>query len=131
MQMKRLKLIIGMLVACSGLLLACTKPTTTEISRITNPSETIDAVIGELNTDATVATPTEIYLIPKGMNIRGEAIFRADKVEELSLLWRDTNTLIIKAKIARSFLKLSSYQIDLPTGVSKTVVIEYEVDTLL
>ena len=85
-------------------LASCSWPTASEISRVSNPTATIDAVIAELNTNATVATPSEIYLVLKGEKIHGDAIFRADRVEDMKLKWTDTNTLIIQAETARIFL---------------------------
>ena len=47
------------------------------------PQSTLDAVIGERQTDATVATPTEVFVVKAGEAVAGEPIFRADHVSDL------------------------------------------------
>jgi hypothetical protein len=110
------------LVACSNKI--------TETQRISNISNSIDAVLAIKETGATVAIPTEVYLLPKGQQIHGEPVFRADNVEGLKLIWDGESTLKIHAEKARVFLHSSSLKIDAPDRKSQLVSIQLAIKDL-
>jgi hypothetical protein len=107
-------------------LLGCANQVT-EIQRISN-ADSIDAVIAIQETGATVATPTEVYLLPKSQNIQGDPVFRADHVEGLKVTWAGESLLIIYARKARIFLGASSCVVDTPDGRHQVVTIRLVID---
>jgi hypothetical protein len=88
--------------------LSACSPKVSETGRFANPSGTIDAVTAIRETNATVATPTEVYLVGKGARISGAPVFRADNLEGLRVTWTDEARLVIHANKARVFLKQDS-----------------------
>lgn len=101
-----------LLILCIVFLLCgCFSSTSIEINRVSNSLNTIDAVIAEKETGATVATPTEIYLIAHGEKIHGKPVFLSDHTKYISLEWQDESTLIIHAATARVFIEESSKEI--------------------
>ena len=84
-------------------LIGCS-PRISETGRFPSPSGEIDAITAIRETGATVATPTEVYLLPRGNSVSGEPILRADKVEGLVITWKGDTQIIIHAKTARVFL---------------------------
>jgi hypothetical protein len=116
---------------CAVVLFFCSPPTRSEITRVSNSKGTIAAVIAEVETGATVATPTEIYLVSRGENISGDAVFRADKVENLKLVWLEPDVLIVQASEARIFLAEKSKSIKLKNGENQTIIIKLEIAKLL
>lgn len=116
-------------VFCLLSLVACSNKVT-EMQRISNITNSIDAVLAIKETGATVATPTEVYLLPKGQQIHGEPVFRADNVEGLKLTWNGDLTLTIHAEKARVFLHSSSLKIDVPDRKSQLVSIQLAIKDL-
>ncbi len=104
-------------------LVACSPPSH-ELDRSPNLSRTIDAVTVERDTEATVATPTEIYLSLHNHKASGSPVFRADKVEGLQLQWLSPTRLLIRAQAARVFLRESSCRV---TDSSFDVGVKYEI----
>jgi hypothetical protein len=92
------------LLLCILLLTGCA-PTVEEVSRVGTQDRLVDAVVCIRQTDATVSTPTEIYLLPAGEKPSGDPVFRADKVVGLVATWTSNNSLQIEAKEARVFVK--------------------------
>lgn len=82
---------------------ACTPKAVEEVERVSSPNGLVDAVSAERLTDATVATPTEVYLVASGQSI-GLPVFSADKVEGLRVTWDGDSQLIIRANVARVFI---------------------------
>jgi hypothetical protein len=113
------QLLIGVaVVACS------TK--STELTRLSNPTNSVDAVIALRETDATVATPTEIYLVKTRSKIDGDPVFRADKVEGLKIFWDGSNVLKIHADKARVFLRLASQEVNMNDRTGR-IEVRYEI----
>lgn len=100
------------------------------MQRISNASGSVDAVIAIKETGATVATPTEIYVVPKGEKVKGDPIFRADNVEGLSLIWNGESKLIIRAEKARVFLQSKTLKVDVPGKQSQTVSMQLAIKDL-
>lgn len=100
-----MKMLLNLAIAIvvSLLAVACA-PKTMEVTRVPSPNGSVDAVSAVRETDATVATPTEIYLAGRGQSIEGSPVFRADKVVGLSLTWDGDAQLVIHAEVARVFL---------------------------
>lgn len=99
----------------------------TEMQRISNPAAPVDAVVAIKETDATVATPTEVYVLPKGMKVSGDPVFRADNVEALRLVWNSESELTIHADKARVFLKLPGTKINVP-GKAQELTVDIRLD---
>jgi hypothetical protein len=111
------------------ILTAC-EQNVTEIKRTPNTDGSIDAVIAIKETGATVATPTEIYLVSHGQKIQGQPVFRADNVEKLALIWDNAIELRIRAKVARVFLNEKSTQITTGAKPTQSITIKLDIDDL-
>jgi hypothetical protein len=110
-------------------LFACSNKVT-EMRRVSNTSRSIDAVIAIKETGATVATPTEIYLVPNREKVKGDPIFRADNVEGLTLAWDGESKLIIRAEKARVFLQSETLKVDVPGKQSQAVSVQVVIKDL-
>jgi hypothetical protein len=118
--------LICTLVACVTFLSACSAKVS-ETQRLTNPAGTIDAVTAIRETDATVATPTEIYLVRRGAQISGaQPVFRADKLDGLSLTWKSDSYLLIRARVARVFVRRTNYAVGFGPDIGVGFSIEKE-----
>jgi hypothetical protein len=82
---------------------ACSKPSMQEISRITSPDSVVDAVLIERGVGATVATPSEIYIVPKGGKVTGEPLLRGDHMDKLTLIWKQSRLLEVSYAKGRIF----------------------------
>ncbi len=111
------------------LLMAATgcAPRVRELSRQSSPDNSIEAVTAVKETDATVDTPSEVYLVQRGGQLPAEPAFRADHVGGLSVRWLSNDRLAIHAAAARVFLKSASVRINTADG-SRNVGVEYRVD---
>lgn len=93
--------------------------------RRTDPSGRFDAVVVERGTDATVATPTQVFVAPKGQvippNIKSKPVLTADHVEKAELIWPSSGRLQIELKGGRVYRHL---HLDEASGV----VVEVRVD---
>ncbi len=93
--------------------------------RRTDPSGRFDAVVVERGTDATVATPTQVFIAPKGQvippNIKSKPVLTADHVEKAEVIWPSSGRLQIELKGGRVFRHSS---LDEATGV----IVEVSVD---
>ena len=98
-----------------------------EVRRVVNESSAIDAVVANRETDATVATPTEIYITPKDGRAKGEPVFRADNVEGLKLEWRGSEDLKVHAEKARVFLQRTSVKVDNSSKKSHVIHIQFDI----
>lgn len=107
------------------LMTSCIDNSATELSRVSNGA--VDAILAIKNTDATVATPTEVYIVAKGGKLNSSPIFRADKVEGLVLIWEGESVLIIRADKARIFLKTPSIEIETTSKKLVKVTIRLEI----
>src|SRR4051794_15966339 len=108
-----------------GLVAACSPPPFVETQRVKSPSSTLDVVIGERQTDATVATPTEVFVVKAGEAVAGEPIFRADHVSDLVAIWNSDRELLLRAEAARVFLY--SPKVVLGAGELHTVEIKLDI----
>lgn len=114
------------LICAAVLMLTACTPDAREIARTPNASGQIDAVIAVRETGATVATPSEIYIVSKGQAISGEAVFRADNVEGLQVVWSSDVALTIRADKARVFLRKSTQRVDADSKAQQ-VEVRYEI----
>ena len=78
-------------------------PVLVEKQRIESPDRKVDAVVVEKQTDATVSTPTEIFLVPRGSKPSGEPQLRGDRLEGLTVSWATPRLLVIKFTRGRIF----------------------------
>jgi len=76
------------LVACTG--------KSSEVGRFKSPDGVVEAVIVERASDATVATPIEVYLVPIGTPVSGEPLLTGDRFENLFLTWREPRLLELR-----------------------------------
>jgi len=118
--------LVWLVVTC-GLLTACS-PTLVETERVKNPSGSLDAVIGERQTDATAATPTEVFIVKSGDSIAGEPFFRADHVSGMRATWNSDRDLLLHAEAARVFLY--SPKVLLANEESQAVTVKLDVTKL-
>ena len=101
-----------------------------ELVRFPNADGTVEAVSAIRNTGATVDTPSEVYVVAKGGRVSGEPVFRADKVDGLSITWHDGITIVIHAKAARVFLHRDKMTIDGPSG-SRAISVHLDVSRVI
>lgn len=106
-------------------------PEIRELRRLSDPTAQIDAILCIKETGATVATPTEVYLLSKGKPVEGEPVFRADYVDNIQVDWETGTVLKISATRARTFLTTPSYKVSLDEGEFQTVKILIQIDNLL
>lgn len=99
-----------------------------ELQRVTNPTGLVDAVLCERETNATVATPTEVYLVKKGTMVLGAPIFRADRVEGVTINWLSNCHLKISAKQARRFFSTTTSSIEVANGSRFQGKIEFSIE---
>jgi hypothetical protein len=85
------------------ILTACGKPPVREIARIQSPDAVVDAVLAERAVGATVATPSEVYIVPHGGKLKGEPLLRADSMRDLKLSWKQTRFLEMHYSKGRVF----------------------------
>lgn len=114
------------LVCAPAILVAACSPKITEQNRVRDPSGGLDAVVAVLETDATVATPTVVYVRPAGASAKGEPVFDADKVEGLKVDWLASDVLRIGAQSARSFVEETAYAASVD-GRRRNIRIKYEI----
>jgi hypothetical protein len=91
------------LLALMSVLTACGKPPIREIARIQSPDAVVDAVLAERAVGATVATPSEVYIVPHGGGIKGEPLLRADNMRDLKLAWKQPRFLEMHYSKGRIF----------------------------
>lgn len=123
--MKSLKLFLALIAT-----LICTSGCTNEyaeLSRVSNTDNSIDVVLANRETGATVATPTEIFVVPKGSERLEGAVFRADKVAGATLTWESETQVTIHADAARVFLYSSTVEVRGAKGELKTVRIQLDI----
>lgn len=86
--------------------------------RRTNPAGKLDAIVVERGTDATVATPTQVFIAPKGQaippNTKSKPVLVADHVEKAEVSWPSSGRLRIELKGGRVYRHLP---VDELTGV--------------
>jgi hypothetical protein len=63
----------------------------------------VDAVLVTRAVGATVSTPHELYIVPRGEGIAGEPSLRGDRFEGLTLVWNEPKYLEISYKKGRIF----------------------------
>lgn len=113
-----------------SLLSACSSQTI-EKQRIPNSRGTLDAVIAERETDATVGTPTEVYVLAHGVAASGAPVLRMDKVEGIRVTWDSDGILTIHADTARIFLSLPVLMVKDAIGDKRTVYIRLDIKKVL
>ena len=102
-----------------------------EIKRVRSPEGNIDAVLCLKDTNATVPTPTEVYLAKASGTVSGSPIFRADRVDGLAVDWQDSTTLKISAKEARTFIAEDVSSVAIGVGQNQSVQIEFSIEKKL
>ena len=118
--------LVGGDVLCTLILLSgCGPMPVDEKLRRTDPSGKLDAIVVERGTDATVATPTQVFVAPKGQAIKpdtkAEPVLRADHVKKAEVIWASSGRLQIELQGGRIFRHLP---LDQPSGV----VVQVRVD---
>ena len=74
-----------------------------ELGRVSSPDGQWDAVLTERGTHATVATPSEVFILPRGTSVSGEPVWLADHAIDVELKWTEVTALEIYAEQARTF----------------------------
>jgi len=76
----------------------------TEKARVSSPDGVVDAVLIVKETDATVATPSELYVVPKGTKpTKSAMIMRGDYFANVSLKWKEPRFLELHYDTGRVF----------------------------
>lgn len=113
-----------LLAACSPL--STGAPQLRELRRAGAPGLPVEAVVAEGLTNATVATPTYVYILPIGQKAGGEPVFIADHVEGLAVSWESKDRLHISARTSRTFRKNEQSRTASGVAVKVTYSIENE-----
>ena len=92
------------LATAFSFLVACAPAKLEEIQRSTCANGGIDAVVATKETDATVGTPTEVYVVPEKEGPAGDPVLRVDKAKGLRVIWGENDNLVVYADSARVFL---------------------------
>ena len=107
-------------------------PAFEEVQRLGSQDKALDAVVFKRQTNATVATPTEIYVLPAGGGPSGEPVWRADMVVGLVVSWTSADSVQIEAKEARVFLKRDLALVAVKSSSSnRRVTVIYRIDKSL
>jgi hypothetical protein len=115
----------------SALFAGCS-PNLVEITRITSNDQQVVVVVANRETSATVATPTELYLIGVGGKLEGEPFWRADNVEGLHVSWLSNQLIVVTAKRARIFRAERLTEVIKEKGSKpEKIEIQYRVDTMI
>lgn len=111
----------GLLIALVG----CGSMPVYEQSRSTDPSGRLDAIVVERGTDATVATPTQVFIASRGQTITPDTPLKpvviADRVRKASVTWISNGRLRVELQGGRVFRHRG---VDQPGGV----VVEVRLD---
>ena len=115
-------------VASAALIASCSplpigQPKLTEQQRSANPSGKYEAVVAIRETGATVATPTEIYILKAGSKPKGDPALRADHVTGLDVRWTSARSVVLHADAARIFLSTNHVSVD-----GDDITIELDID---
>src|SRR5947207_10402997 len=105
MRVRQMKGLWAGLLVCASVVVTGCAPALEEVQRVRSQDGLIDAAVFVRQTDATVPTPTEIYVLPAGSEPRGDPVWRADKVIGIRVSWTSTSALKIEAGKARVFLQ--------------------------
>lgn len=100
--MKRVLCVFGLMSILAG----CGRTSTDgkEIARVTSPDGRVDAIVIEVRTGATVPTPTELYISPKGAKpILDDLVLRGDHFENVSVRWESDKLLELSYSAARIY----------------------------
>ncbi len=112
-------------VLCLAFLYGCGPTPVDEKLRRTDPSGKFDAIVVERGSDATVATPTQVFIAPKGQaippDIKSQPVIVADHVEKAEVTWPSAGRLRIDLKGGRIFRHLQSDE-------ATAIVLELRVD---
>lgn len=74
------------------------------MERYGSPDRVLDAVLVERLTNATVATPIELFLVPSGHDWKTQSpVFRGTELEGLQIVWQRPRYLEIRYKKGRVF----------------------------
>src|SRR5437879_8009429 len=75
-----------------------------EVKRVRSPDGRVEAVLIQTNAGATTGFGFEVFLVPTGANPKtGSELFRADRVVNLDLHWRESMVLEIAYDQGRIF----------------------------
>jgi len=102
-------------------------PDVTELQRQPSPDGRVECVQAVREVDATVATPTEFYLLPKGRPVHGDPVFRADKVENISCAWNGNSELLVHAAEARVFVHQVRVTVETPGVGPRTIQVRLDI----
>lgn len=95
---------------------------------MSDPTGSLDAVEGVFETDATVSTPTVVFLTRAGSVPKGEPVFVADHVDGLRMKWPSHDELSIGAARARIY-RSEREQVTRAKGGKRTVRLSYDIRT--
>ena len=80
----------------------CRGPAAREVVRSVSPDGKIEAVLLERLTDATVSTPFELYMVPRGQTPKDQyLVLRIDRSSAPHIQWLQTNEIAVRCDGAR------------------------------
>lgn len=101
-----------------------------EVYRVTSPDNLVDVAVIEKNCGATTSTSTNIYIVPKGAEVKQSPVFVADHLESLDVRWSKPKFLVIQYADARIFQYTNFWNSGLVNDFQYVVNIrEYQKDT--
>lgn len=73
-----------------------------ELARVSSPGKQLDVVITEINSDATVSKPYEVYLVGAGKKPTAAGlILKVDKTQQPHVEWVSNTTVVLRCEQAR------------------------------
>ena len=118
-------------ICLAAFLLAACAPKLEELSRRSTNDGLVEVVAYARQTDATVPTPTEIYVLPAGGSPSDDAVWRADNIRGLALSWSADNVLWVQADEARVFLERDHVEVRIKGGPVRSVEVRYRIEKRL
>lgn len=103
------------------LALAACAPRLEEKRRAESQFHTFEAVVAERQTDATVSTPVEIYIVKTGAPLQGQPVFKASRVYGLSLDWTGDERLKIHVASGNAIIAETEARVG-----GRDVIIDYD-----
>lgn len=102
-----------------------------EKKRSASPNGQLEAVIAIKQTDATVSTPWEVYLVPSGQPVKGDPVFRGARVKDgVSVSWLSDSEVKIATEEAQIFIQEKSAEVNGPSGKSQ-IQITYDIPKVI
>lgn len=90
-------------IAITVLIMCACRGGLSERARVTSPDGTLQAVVAERASSATVSTPIELYLVPIYGTLPSEPVLLGDRFENLRVSWKGPTLVEVQYDKGRIF----------------------------